>query len=76
MHANHLIVKYGLCILDACFHDLGVEGTYFAGIAKIINTWRAHSWAVWNIWTKRFPIDTAMKFAKVMPPRCIAGRWG
>ena len=69
-HVGHLIVKRQLTCADIFFPS------YFSGMAKFVNTWRAagNIKRIVERWKERCPdtIDACRK----LPPRPLRGRWG
>ena len=75
LHATQLVFGHSIDILDAWCTRAGKPYKYFNAIAKLINCWREHCGAIYEMWA-RMSVQGANKFAMRQPPRCLAGRWG
>jgi hypothetical protein len=54
----------------------GKSFKFFASMAKLINCWRENCWAIFSAWRRHYGDESAFRWARCQPPRCLAGRWG
>lgn len=82
VHGNCLlhqcaIVDLGeFALIDAYLSRAGKKYKYFATLAKLVNCWREQAQSIFSTWVDVHGQADALTFARHLPPRCIAGRWG
>ena len=78
MHADHLIVKSALVLVDAWCVRNKTGWRWFSALAILTNTWRDCARVMFSTAAelkKPAGAEVALKHFKKMPPRCLAGRW-
>ena len=76
MHQGHLAIKAQLETIDWYLVSWNCSWRYFSAIAKICHLWRDNGRAIFQLWVLKHGPVSAMKFARRLPPKPIAGRWG
>lgn len=77
LHHQCAIVDLGeFQLIDAYLLKAGKKYKYFSTMAKVVNCWREQAQPMFQAWRDMFGDADALKCAKVLPPKCIAGRWG
>ena len=76
MHQLQIVIKNILLLIDSYLAQLGRQWKYYPTITKISHLWRNNARAVFMDWSQRHGAASAMQFAKSLPPKPIAGRWG
>ena len=75
-HIYQLIVKSQLKHIDQIVAGVWKRPWgYVSVLSKVMLLWRENARAMFSSWQLMFP-DTALKCAKLVPPKCIVGRWG
>ena len=62
--------------VDKMLGLLGRKYKYFASICKLVHCWRDKCKRIYDAWKEVHGAESAMRFARKLPARCIAGRWG
>ena len=76
-HAIHLVVMGGLAEIEARLDSENFDfKKYFAACAVLGNVLRDSSRAIFQTWIAMFGTHDALKCARTLFPKCIAGRWG
>ena len=75
-HSGALVFRSGLVLIDNWLQRVGAPFKYYSSLAKLMHIWRDNARQVFLSWLARFGAVEAVRHAKRMPPRCIAGRWG
>jgi len=76
LHQCAIIDLGEFALIDAYLLRAGKKYRYFATLAKLVNCWREQAQSMFSIWAATHGKADALMFAKSLPPRCIAGRWG
>jgi hypothetical protein len=76
MHIIQLTFRSGLKILDVWCKARKLKWTYYAGLTKLVHVWRDFARAIFLYVLGHNGASLAMRHAKKLPPKCIAGRWG
>ena len=76
LHVFQLIVKQGLLIVDRWCKRNQRKWSYYSSLSKVVHCIHEQSRAFFLAWRQLHDSTSAVKFAKRLPPKCIAGRWG
>jgi hypothetical protein len=76
MHANQLVVKGGLSVIDKWAKDNGKTWGYFSSLAKLCHIWRDAARLIYLTWVQFHGAESGWSNARVLIPKCVAGRWG
>ena len=74
LHSGALVFRSGLVLIDNWLQRVGAPFKYYSSLAKLMHIWRDNARQVFLSWLARFGAVEAVRHAKRMPPRCIAGR--
>lgn len=75
-HQLHLLTHDMLKLASSLMAKSGYTGGYFASLAKICHSWRAHGCKIAKVWATIVPNAYSFKASCNVPPLAIAGRWG
>lgn len=75
-HQLHLLTHDMLRLASSLMAKSGYSGGYFASLAKVCHSWRAHGSKIAKVWATLVPNAFAFKASCNVPPLAIAGRWG
>ena len=76
IRSGALVFRSGLVLIDNWLQRVGAPFKYYSSLAKLMHIWRDNARQVFLSWLARFGAVEAVRHAKRMPPRCIAGRRG
>ena len=75
-HAGHIIQKGVLVLADQILKKNSKEYKYYVTLCKLIHLWRDDAAKVHNAFVELFGAEEGNKWAKHLPPTCVAARWG
>ena len=76
LHQYQLMVKGELTLLDTLFKSLfKADYQYFGALCKVMIVWREYARDIYDVWAEDNVLE-AHDFARLVPPKCIRGRWG
>ena len=71
------MIKSGLAHADNLFRTMFKRDYNFYGtLSKVMLVWRERARNIFDEWSRRYGAVEAIKFARLVPPKCIRGRWG
>lgn len=75
-HADHLIVKGGLAIIDHHLKAADLPFRYYSSLAKTAHVCREGAKDLFKIWCSLHGDESALQHALTLVPTCCASRWG
>ena len=75
-HAGHIIAKGVLVLADLVLQKNEKAYKYYTTLCKLIHLWRDDAVKVYKTWVDMYGAEDANRFAKNLPPTCVAARWG
>lgn len=76
LHQLQIVIKNALLLIDYYLKLIGRSWKYYATVAKLSHLWRNNARSVFTGWNTMHGATSALQYAKALPPKPIAGRWG